>query len=66
MMATSKLGGFCLPQLQLCEKTFKKHKFTSHLISPYDQYKTQLTSNIHDLKKKYPSVQVDYIKSLLE
>lgn len=66
MLSTSKLGAFCLSQTQPTDKLYKKHKFSSHMISPYDQYKTHLNSNTYDLKKKYPSVEVEYIKSLLE
>jgi len=65
MLSTSKLEGFSLNQLNINEKLFKKRKFTSHMISPLDNYKTELNNNAYELKNKYPTVELDYIKSLL-
>lgn len=61
MLSMSKLGGFCLAQTQPNEKLHKKHKFSSYIISPYDHYKTQINSNTYDLRKKFPTVDIEYI-----
>jgi len=58
MLSTSKLGNFCLAQPKTNDKLYKKHKYTPHMISPYEQYKLQLTSNVCELKKKYTTVDV--------
>ncbi len=45
MLSTSKIGAFTLSHSATNDKLYKKHKFTTHMISPFEQYKTQLNSN---------------------
>ena len=46
MLSTSKLGAFSLTQPKANEKLYKKHKFTQHMISPFEEYKYQLSGNV--------------------
>lgn len=65
-MSTSKLASFSLAPSTTNDKLFRKHKFTHHMVSPFEQYRQQLSSNVTELKSKYPVVDPDYIRSLLE
>lgn len=40
MLSTSKIGTFTLSHMPTNEKLFKKNKFTPHLLSPLEQYKS--------------------------
>lgn len=46
MLSTTKLGAFSLTQPKANDKLFKKHQFTPHMVSPFEQYKQQLSGNV--------------------
>lgn len=46
MLSTAKLSLFSLSDSgNKNDKSYKKNKFTNHIISPFDQYHSQLTAN---------------------
>lgn len=67
MLSTSKMFQFQLEHSHKPEdKLFKKNKFSQNFVSPLNNYKSSLNNNTMQLKKKYPSMDHEQIKSLLE
>lgn len=56
MLSTTKIGTYTLDHGHCNEKLFKKNKFSPHMLSPLDNYKSELNTNADHLKAKFPNI----------